>query len=196
MTKNNLASLHMTSSNDTTEWPRVIGIHGAREQHEIAHSALTQALRGAASAGAATDLLDLSELTLPWYNPDHPEASDAVVVSHWVSQADVVLLATAARHNTYSAQLKNALEYCDSDEFDGKHVGLLGVDDVAPATALEHLRTVCTTLNARVLPLQISIEAPEEHNELPTDSVTELRTLGQHVVDQLSHRDTGSDTNE
>jgi NAD(P)H-dependent FMN reductase len=181
----------MTGSSDTTEEPRVIGIHGAREQYEIARCALTQALRGAASTGAATDLLDLSDLTFPWYNPDHPEAGDAVVVRRCVSRADAVLLATAARHDSYSAQLKNALEYCDGDEFDGKPVGLLGVDNTDPATALKHLRTICTTLNARVLPLQVSIETTEEHNELPTDSVTELRMLGQQIIDRLHTRPDG-----
>lgn len=172
-----------------TELPRIIGIHGAPEEHTIAHDALTQTLIGAANAEAATDLLDLSELSLPLYHPDDPEPRDAVVVKSSVTQADAVLLATSVRHNSYSAQLKNAIEYCDSDEFDGKPVSLLGVDNAGSATALEHLQTVCTTLNARVLPMQVSIDPIEEHNELPTDSVTELQMMGQQIVDQLSHRD-------
>lgn len=171
-----------------TEHPRIIGIHGAPEEHTIARDALIQTLTGAANAEAATDLLDLSELSLPLYTPDRPEPRDAVVVKSSVSQADAVLLATSVRHDSYSAQLKNAIEYCDSDKFDGKPVGLLGVDNADPATALEHLRTVCTTLNARVLPMQVSIEAIEEHNGLPTDSVAELRMLGQQIVDQLLYR--------
>lgn len=175
---------------NTTEHPRVIGIHGALEQHEIARNGLTQTLSGAASAGAVTDLLDLSELTLPLYNPDYSGAGDAVVVRRCVSQADAILLATWVRHDSYSAQLKTALEYCGTDEFANSPIGLLGVADGSGlTTALTQLRTICTTLDARVLPMQVSIgvDVTEKHGELPIDRITELRTLGQHVVNRISH---------
>lgn len=197
MTNIRLDRTRLSSSIETAEPPRVIGIHGAIEQHGIASDALTEALTGAANAEAATALIDLTELSLPLYNPDRPEPEDAIAVKCSVSQADAVLLATSVRHESYSTQLKTALEYCGPDEFTDKPVGLLGVDDgVGSATALEHLRTVCTTLDSRVLPMQVSIEATEEHNELSTDSVTELRVLGQQVVDQLSHRMREEDEDE
>jgi NAD(P)H-dependent FMN reductase len=169
---------------DTTKQPRVVGIHGAPEQHEIAHHALTEALTGAENAGATTDHLDLSELALPLYDPDYPEPRDAVAVMRYTSRADAVLLATSVRHDSHSTQLKNALEYCGPDEFAGKPVGLIGVaDGQEPVTALGHLRTICTMLDAQVLGMQVStIEAIGEHNELSDNSVTELRALGQQVV--------------
>lgn len=35
--------------------------------------------------------------------------------------------------------------------------------------------------------MQVSITAAGEHDELPTDSVNALRTLGQQVVDRVFH---------
>lgn len=66
----------MPSSEETAEQPRVIGVHGAVEQHASATRALSEALTGAENAGAAIDLFDLAELTLPLYNPDQPEPQD------------------------------------------------------------------------------------------------------------------------
>lgn len=175
----------MLSSEETAEQPHVIGIHGAAEQHGIATHALSKVLRRAENAGASTDLIDLVELTLPLYNSDQPEPQDAVAVVRQISQADAVVLATSVQHDSYSALLKTALEYCSPEEFDNKPVGLLGVTEGSgPALALEHLRTVCTTLNAWVLPMQVSINTTWD-DELPTDSVNALRTLGKQVVDQV-----------
>lgn len=190
MTNNRRDRTRMPSSEETAEQPRVIGVHGAVEQHVNATRALSEALTGAENAGAAIDLLDLSALTLPLYNPDHQEVRDVAVVKRSVSRADAVLLVTAARHGSYSAQLKTALEYCSPDGFADKPVGLLGVAaGSSPATAVEHLRTVCETLDARVLALQVSLASAAvwEHDELPIDCVTELRMLGEQVVDRISH---------
>lgn len=173
-------------SKDAAKQFHVIGIHGAIEQHEIAYQALTQALAGVENSGAITDLLDLSALTLPLFNPDYPEPRDAVVVRHYISLADAVLLVTSARHDSYSTQLKNALEYCGSDEFDGTQVGLLGVAKKSePTPALNQLRTICTALGAQVLTPQVGIAAETtcEGDELAHDRVTDLRTLGQQVVE-------------
>lgn len=65
-------------------------------------------------------------------------------------------------------------------------------EESEPDLALEHLRTVCTTLNAWVLPMQVSITAAGEHDELPVDSVNALKTLGQQVVDRVVHGTKGS----
>lgn len=172
-----------TSDSTAAKRPCVIGVNGASEQHGLARRALTQALAGAGNAGAATDCLDLSELSIPLYNPECPEPRDALILRRYVARADAVLLATSVRHDSYSAQLKNALEYCGTDEFDGTPVGLLGVTDGSgAATALEHLRTVCSMLDARVLLTHtcLSIEAGDTRS--CPDGVTECRTLGIDII--------------
>lgn len=185
MTQNPSDEVGTPSSEKTAKQPHVIGVHGAVEQHAVATHALSEVLRAAENAGATTELIDLTELTLPMYNPDRPAPEDAVVFMDKISQADVVVLATSVRHDSYSALLKTALDYCDSEEFDDKPVGLLAVTEGSgPALALEHLRTVCRTLNAWVLPMQVSINAIWEGDELPEESVNALWKLGQEVVDE------------
>lgn len=186
MTNAYFDSTHTSASIETAEHPRVIGIHGAIEHHGIASDALTETLTGAANADAATDFIDLSKLEIPLYNSDHSEPHDAMAVKSSVAHADAMLLATSVRHNSYSTQLKTTLEYCDPDDFIDKPVGLLGIGTGA-VSALEQLRTICTTLTAEVLPTQVSIEMAEREKELSAKSIPELRTLGQQAVDQLSH---------
>lgn len=186
MTNTHFDSRHTSASIETAEHPRVLGIHGTIEHHGIASDALTEALTGAENADAAADFIDLSKLEIPLYNPDHSNPHDAMAVKSSVAHADAVLLATSVRHNSYSTQLKTTLEYCDPDDFIDKPVGLLGVGTGA-VSALEQLRTICTTLTAEVLPIQVSIEMAKRKNELPAKSIPELRTLGQLAVDQLPH---------
>ena len=179
----------MSFSVETARQPNVIAVQGAIEQQEVATHALGEVLTEAENTGAETDLLDLTELALPPYNPDQLASEEIDTVVRQISRADALVLATSIHHDSYSSQLKNAIDYCSLEEFDSKPIGLIGVtEESGPALALEHLRTVCTTLNALVLPMQVSINASWGHGKLPMDSVNALRTLGQQVVDEASHR--------
>src|ERR1700675_3553622 len=51
----------------------IVGLGGSLARISRSRAALLTALEGAASAGAETHLLDLRELDLPMYNPDHDE---------------------------------------------------------------------------------------------------------------------------
>lgn len=180
---NDGTSTHL--SEKSAQSPHVIGVHGAIEQHTTATHALSETLRAAEDAGATVELIDLAELTLPRYSPDQPVPEDAAAFVDRLSTADGVVLATSVRHDSYSALLKSALDYCDSDELGNKPVGLLAVTEGSgPALALEHLRTVCRKLNARVPPMQVSIDVTWKGNELPAESVNALRKLGYEVVDE------------
>ncbi|WP_227356001.1 hypothetical protein [Haladaptatus salinisoli] len=59
-------------SNGATAYPRVIDIHGAIEQHQVASDALTKALTGVVNEETTTDLTDLSVLwsyhSITWIN--------------------------------------------------------------------------------------------------------------------------------
>jgi NAD(P)H-dependent FMN reductase len=174
-----------SSSEREAKAPHVIGVHGASEYHGVATHSVSEVLRAAESAGATTKLVDLAEQTLPPYNPDRamPEAAASFVEK--LSQADAVVLATSVRHDSYSAVIKNALDYCDSEDLHDKTVGLLAVNEGSgPALSLEHLRTVCTMLDTWVVPMQVAIDATWEGNELPEESANALRELGHQVVNK------------
>jgi NAD(P)H-dependent FMN reductase len=94
-------------------------------------------------------------------------------------------------HGSYSGVLKNALDHCGFDEFEGTTVGLLGVAGGAfPITALEHLRSVCRALNAWVLPHQAAIPqastAFDDGTFVDEDVAARVATLGRRIVEYAS----------
>jgi NAD(P)H-dependent FMN reductase len=128
----------------------VVAICGSLRDESHTRKGLEHALDAAEGAGASTELLDLREWDLPVFDADDRELGDAEAFTERVR--------TPMYHGSYSAPLKNALDYCGFDEFEDKTVGLLAVAGGSfPITALEHLRSVCRALDAWVLPHQAAI---------------------------------------
>ena len=167
--------------------PHVLGLVGSLREKSYTRLATAHALRGAEAAGATTELLDLREYDLPPLNPDMDEQGDSATVIDRVDNADAVILGSPMYHGSYSGVLKNALDYCGFDEFEGKTVGLLAVSGGAfPVTTLEHLRSVCRALNAWVLPHQAAVpkahSAFEDGEFVDGDIADRVATLGERVV--------------
>jgi NAD(P)H-dependent FMN reductase len=166
----------------------VAAIPGSLRAESYTRVALTHALDAAEAAGADPDLLDLRTFELPPLNPDIDEQGDAHEFARRVRAADAVLLGSPMYHGSYSGVLKNALDHCGFDEFEGKTVGLLGVAGGAfPITALEHLRSVCRALDAWVLPHQAAV--PHASSAIVDGAFvddrleTRVETLGRRVVE-------------
>lgn len=140
----------------------VVGVCGSLRDASHTRKALRVALDGAADLGAATELVDLREYDLPPFDPDREDPGDSDAFRTLLDRADTVLLATPMYHGSYSGVLKNALDYCGFEEFEGTTVGLLAVAGGAfPLSALDHLRSICRALNAWVLPYQAAV--PRSH---------------------------------
>jgi len=138
--------------------PHVVGVSGSLRERSHTRKAVNTALRGAATAGATAENVDLRNYNLPVFDGDSPDAGDAPELRERVREADSVVLGTPMYHGSYSAPLKNALDYCGFDEFEDKTVGLVAVAGGRfPVTALEHLRSVCRALNAWVVPQQAAV---------------------------------------
>ncbi|WP_411963717.1 NADPH-dependent FMN reductase [Haloferax sp. YSMS24] len=165
----------------------VVAIAGSLRDHSFTRLTLQYALDGAEAAGATTELIDLREFDLPPLNADYDEHGDSAAFVSKVDAADAVLLGTPVYHGSYSGVLKNALDYCGFDEFSQKTVGLLAVAGGSfPVTALDHLRSVCRSLNAWVLPHQAAVpraSAAFEGTELVDDDLRKrIERLGHDVV--------------
>ncbi|MFC6942008.1 NADPH-dependent FMN reductase [Salinirubellus sp. GCM10025818] len=165
----------------------VVAIPGSLREVSYTRLASRRVLDAAESRGATTDLIDLRSLDLPVYDGDAGGAGDADELARRVREADAVLLATPVYHGSYSAPLKNALDYCGFDEFEHTTVGLLAVAGGSfPTTALEHLRSVCRSLNAWVLPHQAAlpnVSSRFEGGELVDETMAErVDTLGVRLV--------------
>jgi FMN reductase len=90
----------------------IVGLGGSLAEVSKSRAALQVALEGAASAGAETMLLDLRELELPLYNPDHdrPTAAAARLIESCYG-ADGMLWSSPMYQGTISGAFKNALDW-------------------------------------------------------------------------------------
>jgi NAD(P)H-dependent FMN reductase len=132
-------------------------------------------------------LLDLREFDLPVFDPDEDDAGDAPLLRTHLREADAVILASPMYHGSYATPLKNALDYCGFDEFEGTTVGLLGVSGGSfPITTLEHLHSVGRALDAWVIPHQAAVpnaSSQFEDGEFAEETVAErVATLGRRAV--------------
>ena len=168
--------------------PTVVALAGSLRDASYTRAALDHALDAAGDRGAETELLDLRDVELPVFDPDDRTAGDADHLQSRVRRADSVLLGTPMYHGSYSAPLKNALDYCGFDEFENTTVGLLAVSGGSfPITALDHLRSVCRALDARVLPYQAAVPKSRSQFEDGTfvddDLANRVAVLGERVVE-------------
>jgi NAD(P)H-dependent FMN reductase len=166
----------------------VVAIAGSLRAESHTRTALDRALDAAESAGADAEPLDLRSFEVPPLNPDVDGQGDSAAFTRRVRAADAILLGTPMYHGSYSGVLKNALDHCGFDEFEGKTVGLLGVSGGAfPITALDHLRSVCRALDAWVLPHQAAVPRASsafDGDEFVDDGIEDrVATLGRRVVE-------------
>jgi NAD(P)H-dependent FMN reductase len=168
--------------------PHVTAVCGSLRDDSYTRVALERALDAARERGASTTLVDLREYDLPVFDPNREELDDANELREELRAADSVLLGTPMYHGSYSAPLKNALDYSGFDEFEDTTVGLLCVAGGSfPTGALDHLRSVCRALNAWVLPHQVAIPSSSsqfENREFTDESLVErVETLGERAVE-------------
>jgi NAD(P)H-dependent FMN reductase len=166
----------------------VVALCGSLRDQSYTRLALEHALRGVEEVGGTGEIIDLREYDLPMLDADRDEQGDSAALNRRIREADAVLLGTPMYHGSYSSVLKNALDYCGFDEFEGTTVGLLAVAGGSfPVTALEHLRSVCRSLNAWVVPHQAAI--PRAHSAFDDDGAfrdegaeERVLTLGRRAV--------------
>ncbi|MFB6128731.1 MAG: NADPH-dependent FMN reductase [Halorhabdus sp.] len=165
----------------------VTAICGSLRDDSYTRKSLQIALDAAEGAGASTELLDLRAWELPVFDADAEDAGDAEAFRERVRAADSVLLGTPVYHGSFSAPLKNALDYCGFDEFEHTTIGLLAVAGGRfPITALEQLRTVGRSLDAWVIPHQVAIpraSSAYEDGDLVDEELREMiEVLGREAV--------------
>lgn len=165
----------------------VVALCGSLRAESYTRIALARALEGAEGVGATTELIDLRAYDLPVFDADAREAGDAPALKRTLRSADAILLGTPMYHGSFAAPLKNALDYSGFDEFENTTVGLLAVAGGSfPVTALEHLRSVCRSLDAWVLPFQAAVprarEVIQDGRFEDGDLEERVATLGRRAV--------------
>lgn len=91
----------------------IVGLGGSLAKTSRSRAALRAALEGAEAAGARTELLDLRELDLPMYNPDHEEepTGPAASLIEACYGADGLIWSSPLYQGTISGALKNAIDW-------------------------------------------------------------------------------------
>lgn len=170
--------------------PHVVGVCGSRRAESVTHLTLQHVGDGVTAVGGTYDTLLLDDYELPPLNPDTETPPAATTLTDTLQSADAIILGTPVYHGSYSGVLKNALDYAGFDEFEGKTVGLVAVAGGRfPTPALNHLRDVCRSVNAWVIPHQVAV--PDASNvagdtELTDpDLVERAETLGHKAVQYI-----------
>jgi NAD(P)H-dependent FMN reductase len=169
----------------------VLAISGSLRAKSRTREAVRVALRGAAEAGARTELLCLRELNLPFCDGRDDEESLPPVVHELrakVKAARGLILGSPEYHGSFSGALKNALDLLSFDEMAGKMVGLVAVSGGASGVStLSHLRLVMRAVHAWVIPQQVMVphssKAFDESGRLVDPGIeARLLEVGREVV--------------
>ena len=90
----------------------IVGLGGSTARVSRSRAALRTALEGAQGAGAETQLLDIRELDLPMYDPDHDEPTEAAAeLIEACYAADGLIWSSPMYQGTISGAFKNALDW-------------------------------------------------------------------------------------
>lgn len=182
----------MTDTNGAKGPLRVVAINGSLRPGGFTGKALRIALDGARERGAETRLINLADYDLPLCNGSKDAASygpDVARLRQEISAATGIILGTPEYHGSYSGVLKNALDLCGFQEFEGKMVGLLAVSggSMGATNALSGLRVVGRSLHAWVVPHEASIPQAwrqfDDKDNLKDGQMAErVRELGRQVM--------------
>jgi NAD(P)H-dependent FMN reductase len=127
-----------------------------RVSHLLAPWAANEAKNLSDTEVEIVDLLDynlpfLDEPISPQYNPERKPNAAAKKFLDKIAEADAFVLITPEYNRSYSAVLKNALDYADF-QFKQKPVALLAHGSTGGAQAVSHLRGVLPGLLAITVP--------------------------------------------
>ena len=173
----------------------IVGLGGSLARISRSRAALLTALEGAASAGAETHLLDLRELDLPMYNPDHDEPTEgAATLIESCHAADGMLWSSPMYQGTISGGLKNALDWLhllrerDPPFLYDKVIGLIsaagGVQGLQAINTMEFaVRALRGWAVPYVVPVAAAARVFDASGRIKDEGVElQLKTLGSELV--------------
>ncbi len=173
----------------------VVGLGGSVAALSRSRSALQVALDGAASAGAATQLLDLRELALPMFNPEDDRPTEAATrLLEACHAADGMLWSSPLYQGTISGAFKNALDWMrlledrDPPFLHDKVIGL--VSTAGGTQGLQAINTMEFAVRALrgwavpyVVPVAAAARVFDPEGRIHDQAVEQqLKTLGGEVV--------------
>src|SRR5438270_12357082 len=172
----------------------VVGLGGSMRAESTSLSALQAALEGAAASGARTTLLNLRELDLPMYSPEHGIPAAAERLTEASGTADAMIWSSPTYQGSISGALKNALDWMillgdrEPAYLTNKPIGLLstagGVQGLQSINAMEFsVRALRGWAVPLVLAVANSRSVFDARGHLIDDAVAQqLQALGTEVA--------------
>ena len=174
----------------------IVGLGGSVASGSRSLSALKAALLGAGSAGAQTELFDISEMGLPLFNPkllDRPPQT-AVRLAEAAYRADGLIWSSPMYHGTISGAVKNAVDWLyllgdrDPPYLADKVIGLISTaGGTQGLQAVNTMEFIVRSLRAWAVPLVVPVgpvgQMFDEKGSLQNEAARrQLETLGSEVT--------------
>ncbi|MCF8565480.1 NAD(P)H-dependent oxidoreductase [Alicyclobacillus tolerans] len=146
----------------------IVGLCGSLRKHSC-NRGLLNALKDQFSSEVVFTIADLSEI--PLYNPDNelPYPDSVLALASMVNQADGLVISSPEYNLSYTAVLKNTLEWLSRRSLGahlaGKPTALIGTASINVAVSQSHLRDVLLALNLDVLTRPIVQIVDTEHDK-------------------------------
>ncbi|MET7764071.1 NAD(P)H-dependent oxidoreductase [Streptomyces sp. NPDC005393] len=172
----------------------VVGMGGSLRTPSTSLAALRVAIEGAAAAGAATEVMPLSGLDLPFYTPEHGIPPAARFLADTIHGADALLWSSPTYHGSVSGAFKNAVDWLtiladrDPPYLTNKPVGMLTTaGGVQGLQAINSMDFIVRALRGWSVPLVIAVprstQVFDPDANLTDPSVAaQLRGLGAEVT--------------
>jgi FMN reductase len=138
----------------------IAGVSGSLRPGSFTSLAVRLALEGAHQFGAEARFLELSAYQLPLLESSSPDPPGLAQWRADVASADGLILGTPDYHGSFSGVLKNALDFLDFPQTEGKMIGLIGVagGTTGAFDALNGLRSVGRAMHSWVIPQQAVVQ--------------------------------------
>src|SRR5688572_5882213 len=135
---------------------RILAVAGSLNRNSVTRVVIKLIADRLTAAGAAVDLLDLSEEPLELFNPDSSHAHETFpALKLRAERADVFLLGTPDYHGSVSGVMKNFLDHF-WQEFAGKLFATVVASHEKGLTVTDQLRTVARQCYAWSIPYAVS----------------------------------------
>lgn len=114
-----------------------------------------------ANASCKPFVWDLREKELLFFNPDFNISKEKTLNTNTeeflkkIKDADAIILASPAYHNSVSGVLKNAIDYMSKEIMKNKAIGLISHSTNASTQVVDHLRIIIRSLHAIAIPTQV-----------------------------------------
>ncbi|MEK3734350.1 MULTISPECIES: NADPH-dependent FMN reductase [Paenibacillus] len=169
----------------------VLGLLGSLRQNSRTELALNRCLEAAQQEGAETSIFDARRSPLPFCDGRddqslYPEAVHEL--RRQVAQTDALVFASPEYIGSYSAAIKNMLDFLGPDHLRGKIAGVIGVAaDHSASNTVYHLSNILLRCGCWVVPIHAQIPASEIIFQQPDSASAQkllsiLDALGRDIV--------------